>query len=65
MSKAVDIQKLIRNHQEAVKKQDELYRKNLQSRLRPAGAGLDSDDLSKVAGTDIVGKSNPEEDLHK
>ena len=63
--KVHDVNKMIEDHQKAVKKQDELYVKNLQSRIRPAGAGLDSDDLSKVAGTDVIGKGGREEDLRK
>jgi hypothetical protein len=60
-----ELQDLIRRHQESVRKQDEVYMKNFQSRVKPVGAGLDSDDLSKVAGTDVIGKGSPEEDLRK
>jgi hypothetical protein len=63
--KAQDINKVIKDHQESVKKQDALYQKNLASKFRPVGAGLDSDDLSKVASVDAIGKGSGSEDLKK
>ncbi|HUS89626.1 MAG TPA: hypothetical protein VMW91_09730 [Desulfosporosinus sp.] len=59
------VDELIKKHREDVQRQNEVYQKNIQSRIRPAGAGLDSDDLSKVAGTDVIGKGGGEEDLRK
>jgi len=60
-----EMRELIKRHQESVKKQDELYQKNLTSKFRrPSGAGLDEDDLSKVSSTDVIGKGE-DSDLRK
>lgn len=67
-----EINDMIRRHQESVKKQNEIYQKNLEEKIKrsPAGpkivsigAGLESDDMSKVASIDKIGGST--EDLKK
>lgn len=51
-----EIQGMIRRHQEALK--------NVTPREIPVGAGRDTDDLSKVASNDVIGKGG-ESDLRK
>ena len=59
-----EMREMMKRHQEAVKKQDAVYQKNLSDKLRNVGAGLDEDDLSKVSNTDIIGKGE-DSDLRK
>jgi ADP-dependent phosphofructokinase/glucokinase len=61
------INDMIKKHREAVSKQDEAYNKTIKHRILtiPTGAGLQSDDLSKVSDIDVIGKIDLTEGLKK